>query len=284
MPDNYFIHLLISICIYTILALSLQLSVGFSGLLNLGHVAFFAIGAYTYALLIKLGFPYLLVLALAGVIPLAFGYLLSLPTNKLKGDVLAIVTLGFSYLTYNVLSNWHALTGGPSGITDITRPIFFSISFEKPINFLMLTLLVTALTYIFLKIFVDSYLGKIIQATRDDELSAQVLGKNTYKAKSISLATAAFWAGIAGASFIDPNSFAFSNIILLLTIIILGGLASLEGTILATIILILLPEPLRFLNISSSVIGPARQIIFAILLLLIIRFQPKGFYGKIDFE
>lgn len=290
MIDAYLNHLLIIICIYLILALSLQLSLGYTGLLNLGHIAFFGIGAYATALLAKVGFPFWLCLMVAGILPAVFGYLLSLPTNRLKGDYLALITLGFTFIVYAILLNWVDLTRGPLGIPGIPKPEFLNIDFSNNINFLLLVFFLALLTYLVIRYIANSRFGKILESIRDDELAAKVLGKNTSKAKSISLIIAAFFAGIAGSlyayyiTFIDPSSFTFAGIIPILVIVIVGGVASLEGTVLATIFIILLPEPLRFIGMPSSMIGPVRQIIYAAILLLIIMYKPKGFYGRIELE
>jgi len=290
MIDAYFIHLLILICIYVILAISLQLSLGFTGLLNLAHVAFFAIGAYATALLALSGYPFWLCILFAGVLAALFGYVLSIPTNKLKGDYLALATLGFSFVIYAIVLNWISLTNGPMGLPGIPRPTFLGINFSNNNNFFMLSIFVTVIIYFVIYSITKSPLGKVMEAIRDDELAARSLGKNTKKIKSISMATSAFFAGIAGSlfayyiTFIDPTSFSFSNLIPILSIVIIGGLASLPGTVFATIIIILLPEPLRFIGFPSSVIGPARQLIYAMLLLIILYYKPKGFYGKVNLE
>ena len=129
MIPAYLVHLLILIGIYTILAISLQLSVGFTGLLNLGHIAFYAIGAYTSALLALNGFPFWFCFLSAGILAMIFGFLLSLPANKLKGDYLALATMGFSFVVYAVLLNWTSLTRGPLGLPGIPKPKIFGISF-----------------------------------------------------------------------------------------------------------------------------------------------------------
>lgn len=290
MIDAYFTHLLILIGIYLILAISLQLSVGYTGLLNLGHIAFYAIGAYASALLAKLGLPFWMCIALAGFLPMILGYLVSLPTNRLKGDYLALITLGFSLITYTILMNWTDLTKGALGLTGIPRPSFLGINFNNNLSFLLLTFVFVVITYLVIKKITTSHFGKVLEAIRDDELAAKILAKNTAKAKSISLMTAAFFAGIAGSlfayylNFLDPGSFNFSNVIPLIVIVMIGGLGSLEGTILATILVILIPELLRFIGLPSSFVGPGRQMIYAILLLVILSYQPKGFYGKVELE
>lgn len=290
MIDAYFIHLLILIGIYLILAISLQLSLGYSGLLNLGHIAFFGLGAYAYAILALGGLSSIFCLLIAGVLSAFFGYLLSTPTNKLKGDYFALMSLGFSFVVYAVLLNWTQLTRGPLGLSEIPRPIIFGYDFSNTILFLALVLIIALVSYLFLRRLVNSPFGNAMEATRDDELAARSLGKNTLKLKSISLIISAFFAGIAGSlfasyiTFIDPSSFTFVNLIPLLLIVIIGGIASLPGTLLATIIIILLPEILRFIGLPSEILGPVRQIFYALALILIVYFKPRGFYGKINLE
>ncbi|MCX6803193.1 MAG: branched-chain amino acid ABC transporter permease [Candidatus Diapherotrites archaeon] len=290
MIEAYIIHLLILIGIYIILSISLQLSIGFTGSFNLGHIAFFCIGAYVSALLTLNGYPFLLGLALAGIISAIFGVVLAIPTNKLKGDYLALATLGFSFVVYAIALNWMELTRGPLGLPGIPKPDILGIVFSDNSMFLILTLVIAVISYLAIKRITISPFGRVLGAMRDDELAARTLGKSAFKAKTISLATAAFFAGIAGSlyahyiTFIDPSSFAFMQLIPLLAIVIIGGLASLEGTIIAAIIIILLPEPLRFIGFPSSVVGPARQIIYALLLLAILLLRPKGIMGKIKLE
>jgi branched-chain amino acid transport system permease protein len=290
MVSAYLIHLLILICIYLILAISLQLSVGFTGLLNLGHIAFYAIGAYTSALLALNGFPFWICFLFAGILAMIFGFLLSIPTNKLKGDYLALATMGFSFVVYAVLLNWTSLTRGPLGLPGIPKPSLFGISFSSNFNFLILTIIISLISYLIIRKITISPFGKVLEAIRDDELATRILGKNTFKMKSLSLMISAFFAGIAGSlyahyiTFIDPSSFTLMQLIPILSMVIIGGLGSLKGTAVATIILTLLPEPLRFIGFPSSVVGPMRQIIYALILLLILIYKPKGFFGKIELE
>jgi branched-chain amino acid transport system permease protein len=290
MISAYLIHLLILICIYLILSISLQLSVGFTGLLNLGHIAFYAIGAYTSALLALNGFPFWFCFLSAGIFAMIFGFLLSLPTNKLKGDYLALATMGFSFVVYAVLLNWTSLTRGPLGLPGIPKPKIFGISFSDNLSFLILVAIIALISYLIIKRITISPFGKVLEATRDNELLTRVLGKNTFKIKTISLMISAFFAGVSGSlyahyiTFIDPSSFTILQLIPVLSIIIIGGLASLKGTIIATIILVLLPEPLRFIGFPSSIVGPARQILYSLILLFILIYKPKGFFGKIELE
>src|SRR6056297_637440 len=290
MIEAYFIHLAILVGIYLILALSLQLALGYTGLINLGHIAFFAIGAYVSALLTLNGIPFIIAIILAGIISAFFGFLLSIPTNKLKGDYLALATLAFTFVVYAITLNWTSLTRGPLGLPGIPKPSILGLSFSSNLSFLILTLIIFLAVYFIIKRIIDSPFGKVLEATRDNELATKVLGKNTFKIKSIALGTSAFFAGIEGSlyahyiTYIDPSSFTIMQLIPILCIVIIGGLASLRGTIIATIILILLPEPLRFIGFPSSIVGPMRQIIYALILLIILIHRPKGFFGKVELE
>jgi len=290
MITAYLVHLVIIIAIQLILCLSLQISIGYSGLLNFGHIAFFAVGAYASALLTINGVPFIWAFLASAIIASIFAYLLSIPTNKLKGDYLGLATIGFSFLVYAILINWTGLTRGPLGIPGIPKPELLGIVFSSNYSFLILTLIITLISYFIIHKIVNSKFGLVMQAVRDDEVVAKSLGKNTFKIKTISLMTSAFFAGIAGSlfahfiTFIDPSSFTFMALIPVITIIIVGGLASIKGTVVATIILTLIPEILRFIGLPSSLIGPGRQIIFALILLIILLYYPKGFYGKVELE
>jgi branched-chain amino acid transport system permease protein len=290
MIDAYIIHLLILIGIWSILSISLQLSVGYTGLLNLGHIAFYAIGAYTSALLVLNGTPFLLAFLAAGLLATLSGIALSYPTNKLKGDYLALATLGFSFVIYSVLLNWTEVTRGPLGIPGIPRPDLFGFIIQDNLAYLILVGAIFLATYLIIKKLVESPFGRVLGAIRDDELAAQVHGKNTFRMKTYALGISAFFAGLAGSlyahyiTFIDPSSFTLLQLIPLISIVIIGGLASMRGTLLATVLIILLPEPLRFIGFPSLVVGPARQIIYALLLLGILLYRPRGFYGKVKLE
>jgi len=290
MISAYFIHLLILIGIYIILAISLQLAVGYGGLLNLGHISYFGIGAYVYTILLFHGVNFWICFLAAGFVAAFFGWMSAIGIRKLKGDYLALVTLGFSFVTYAVLINWTDLTRGPLGIAGIPRPVLFGFGTNENMVYLIFVFVIAAISYFFIHRIVSSPFGKVVEAVRDDEISAKSLGKSTFKIKCINLATSAFFAGIAGClyasyiTFIDPSSFTFANVIPIILIIIIGGLASLPGTILATFFIILLPEPLRFIGFSSSIVGPARQIVYALILLIVLYYKPRGFYGKLDLE
>jgi len=290
MASAYIIHLLILICIYLILSLSLNLSIGYSGVLNLGHIAFYGLGAYTSALLALAGAPFVLCFLAGGIVAMFCGFLLALPTDKIKGDYLALVTVGFSFIIYSLMLNLDDLTRGPLGLPGIPRPAIFGFVFEDNFSFLILAAIVAIIVYFVIKRITDSPFGKLLEAVRDDELAAKILGKDTFKAKAFSLALSAFFAGLAGSlyagyiTFIDPSSFSLMQIIPIISIVIVGGLASLPGTVAAAVILTLIPEALRFVGFPSSILGPMRQIIYSLILLVILIYRPRGFWGKVELE
>ncbi len=288
MNIEYFIHIFILIGIYIILAVSLNLSIGFSGLLNMGHIAFFGIGAYTSALLTKAGMPFIFAFICAGLVAGIFGFFLVYVARKLKGDYLALTTLGFSFVMYSIFLNWTSLTRGPLGIAGISKPSFLTLVLKSNLSYLIFVIIVAVISVYIMYRLVSSPYGRLLEAMRDDEIGLRVLGKNTLKLKLISITISAFFAGLAGSllahyiTYIDPSSFILSEIILIFTIVIVGGLASIKGSIIGTIIILLIPEALRFLNLPSFMVGPMRQIIYAIILILILIFRPKGLFGRID--
>jgi len=285
--ENFILNILIFIGIYMILGLSLQIALGYTGLLNFGHAAFYGIGAYASALLaINLNFPFWISFLIAGLIASIFGLLLSFPTLKLRGDYLALATIGFGIIIEQILKNWKSLTRGPLGIPGIPKPIFFTFEFSSLLSYLILVYIIVILVYLILSRIVNSPFGRVLKSIRDDELAASTLGKNIFKYKTLALMISAFFAGIAGSlyahyvTYIDPTSFNILQSVLIVSIIVIGGLASLKGAIIGAIILILLPEPLRFLNIPNFIVGGIRQILYSILLIIILLKRPKGIIGE----
>ena len=287
MLSPYIVNLLILIGIYIILSVSLNLALGFTGLINFGHIAFFGIGAYTSALLVLAGVPFVIAFLCAGILASLFGFILVWATKRLKGDYFALATLGFSFVVYSLLLNLK-FTRGPLGISGIPKPSIFGIGINSNISFLVFVLILVVLSVFIINKTVKSPFGRLLRATRDDEIGLRVLGKNTDKLKYKAMMISAFFAGIAGSlfahyiRFIEPSSFYLGDIILVLIIVLIGGLASIRGSIIGTFIILLIPEVLRFLNLPSSVIGPMRQIIYAIVLLAILLYKPKGLFGKVD--
>ncbi|MBS3167714.1 branched-chain amino acid ABC transporter permease [Candidatus Woesearchaeota archaeon] len=286
MIEAYFIHLLILIGIYIILAASLNLAMGNTGLLNVGHVAFYAIGAYTSALLaLNLNIPFWIGFLAGGILAALFALLIAIPTLKLRGDYLAIATLGLAVVVESILRNWTSLTRGPLGLPGIPKPALFGMTFNNN-SYLILVIIFSVITCLIIYYITKSPFGRVLKAIREDELAAASLGKNTTKYKTQALVISAFFAGIAGSlyahyiNFIDPTTFSVLESILIISMIIVGGLASVKGAVIGAVILTLLPEPLRFLPIPSFAIGALRQILYALLLVIILIKRPQGIWGE----
>ncbi len=283
---NYLLHIFIMIHIYSILALSLNLLVGYAGLLSICHAAFYGIGAYIGTLsIMNLGisfFPSLL-LAIVGSILLSF--IISIPSLRLKGDYFVLGSIGFQVIAFTILYNWVGLTRGPYGIPGIPRPVLFGLIIDSIPAYFIFSLIAAVLCAIFIYIITFSPFGRLLKAIREDETAAQALGKNVTRCKITAFALAAGFAAISGVLFagymryIDPTSFTMMESVYILSIIIIGGTGNLSGPIIGVVIMIFLPEVLRFLQIPDSIAANMRQIIYGFLLIVIMRFWPQGLLG-----
>ena len=282
---DLFLHLCIMILIYIIFALSLNLEVGYTGLFNFGHVAFFGIGAYTSALLTLHHVPFelslLIALAMAGL----WGFLLSLPSLKLRGDYFGIATLGFGEIIRMVFQNEVWLTKGPMGLPGISKPTLFSYRFATLSQYFLLALGFAIITFIVLRIILRSPFGRVLRAIREDEVAAGALGKNVFRFRIKSFVIGSILAGLAGTlwghytTFISPGDFTLLETILVLLIIVLGGKGTEWGPVLGAILLIFFQESLRFLRLPaeySRYLAPLQQMIFGGLLVLLMIFRPEG--------
>jgi branched-chain amino acid transport system permease protein len=290
-PNAYVMGVITRICLYALLALGLNVVVGFAGLLDLGYVAFFGIGSYVYAFLCSphfgLHWPFLLALATALGVTAIFGVLIGAPTLRLRGDYLAIVTLGFGEITYILLINLDRpidITGGPSGIVSIDPPSFFGYALRDNWQFYYLILLVMGLAVLLSRRLRDSRIGWAWQAIREDELAAQAMGINTTAAKLQAFAIGASSAGVGGALLaswqrsVFPDNFLFTESVNILAMVILGGVGSLPGVILGATVIVALPEIFREFALY-------RLLAFGFLLMVLMIFRPGGllrFQGPIE--
>ncbi len=288
----YLLHLLIYAGIYAILGMSLNLITGYTGLLNLGHAGFWAVGAYTSVLLVMAGVPWPLALVASAVLAGLSGVLIGFPSLRLRGDYFAIATLGFGEIIRSVLINWGEVTRGPLGIPGIPRPEFFGFALDANEAYLVLVVLLAAFTYVFLRRLTRSGFGRVLKAIREDEIAAQALGKDVNKYKLTAMGIGAGFAGIAGSlfahyiTFIDPSSFVLNESVLMLLMVVLGGLGSLEGSILGAVVLTLLPEPLRLIGANTDItllktgFAQVRLIVYAAVLILVMLKMPQGLIGE----
>ena len=269
--DNYILRIMKQVGIFVIAALGLNLILGFTGQFTMGHAAFMSIGAYGSAIMTKnfnMPFPIALIVGviLSAILAAVIGY----PILRLKGDYLAICTLGFGEIVKVLIQNVDYV-GGARGISSIPTKTSFLIVFFG-----------VALCYAILKNLIHSSKGRAIMSVREDEIAAEAMGINSTKYKMIAFIIGSSMAGLAGGlyahfnTFIDPASFNFAKSIELITYVVLGGMGSLSGTVLGTSILIYLPEALRGL---SSVFKDYRMLIYAFLLVLMMIFRPQGILG-----
>ncbi|MBI5212058.1 MAG: branched-chain amino acid ABC transporter permease [Nitrospirae bacterium] len=276
---DYYLDVLIMSGIYMLLALGLNIIVGFTGLLNLGFAAFYAIGAYTYAIAnTKLGLDFWTSIPLSAGIAALSGIALAIPALRLRGDYLAIVTLGFGEIVRLVLNNWDSLTNGPNGITGIARPSLFGASLDKLNTYYYLVFIFVVIAVIIIRRVECSRIGRAWISIKENEIAASSLGINTTKYKLYAFGFGTVWAGIAGIlfaskmQFVSPESFTFMESVLILSMVIVGGLGNTFGAIAGAFILVLLPELLR--EVQSY-----RMLILGIALVLFMLFRPQGILG-----
>jgi branched-chain amino acid transport system permease protein len=281
-PNDYWIGVMARICLYATLALGLNIVVGFAGLLDLGYVAFFGIGSYLYAFLASphfgLHLPFLLALPIVIVLTAFSGILIGAPTLRLRGDYLAIVTLGFGEITYLLLINLDRpvnITGGPSGIVGIDGPAVAGFAFSHNTHYYYLFLAALALTLLASARLRHSRIGWAWQAIREDELAARAMGINTTVAKLQAFALGAAFAGIGGSFLaswqrsVFPENFLFTESINILAMVILGGLGNLMGVVLGATLVVAMPEVFRDLQ-------RYRLLVFGLMLMVLMVFRPQG--------
>ena len=287
------------ILIYVMLGLGLNIVVGLAGLLDLGYVGFYAVGAYGYALLSHyFGLSFWEALPLTGLLAALFGFLLGFPVLRLRGDYLAIVTLGFGEIIRIFLRNLTDITGGPNGISNIDKPTLFGLSFDRraaegaqtfheyfglqynsinKVIFLYLVALLLALAALFvINRLLRMPIGRAWEALREDEIACRALGLNPTVIKLSAFTLGAAFAGFAGSFFaarqglVTPESFTFIESAIILAIVVLGGMGSQLGVILAAIVMILLPELMREFS-------DYRMLMFGALMVLMMIWRPQGF-------
>ncbi|MEK7544709.1 MAG: branched-chain amino acid ABC transporter permease [Patescibacteria group bacterium] len=284
--------LLILITIGTILTQSYNISLGYTGIFHLGHIGFYAIGAYTAGILsTTFQTSFLMNILLAFLFAGFAGFLIALPAIRLKSHYLALATLGFGEIIRIILLNWVSLTGGPLGITSIPAPkilgVTFDGNFEKLVLYAGIAIVIHSIIY---KIVKSPY-GKILESIREDEIAAESLGKNVNKIKLQALTLSAGFAGIAGALYahglyyIDPAIFTIHVMIFVLVMTITGGIGNFWGAIVGPFVIYGIFEPLRFFGSTGTIlgvdinIGALRIALYAAIFVIIIILRPQGIIG-----
>jgi len=287
---EYLIHLAILFAIYAILGISLNLVVGYTGLLSVTHAAFYGIGAYATAILLtQIGVGFFFSVIAGIVITLVVSFLIGIILSKFTGDYYALGSFGFNIIIFAIFLNWQGLTRGPLGIPGIARPHLFGFDLVSNMSFLLLAIAFLVLIYFISRAIVNSSFGRVLKAIREDEKAIQVFGYNTLYFKLAIFMVSAGMAAVAGSlfasyiTFIDPSTFNLMESVFILAIIILGGAANIRGSMLGALFLILLPELLRFVGFPSDVAAQMRQVVYGVILILLMMYRPQGLIGEYKF-
>lgn len=284
---EYFIHIAIIFSIYGILALSLNLIVGYTGLLSAAHAAFYGIGAYTVALLgTKLGISFFPALLIGIIAAMLLSLVIGITVSRFRDDFYVLATLGMTTIVGSLFLNLQNITRGPLGIPGIARPSIGSFVFSENLALLGLALLLMGLIYLLSEYIAHSSFGRVLKAIREDEEVLQVFGYKTHYFKLLIFMIGGGIAAVAGGlyasyiTFIDPYTFSVAESVLMISIIILGGLANNRGALLGAFIIVLLPELLRFVGFPSDIAAQMRQVIYGLMLVLLMIYRPQGMIGE----
>lgn len=277
--NEYILYTAVMAGIYIILTSSLNITNGYTGLFQFGHAAFYGIGAYTAAILsTRYGFNFLVTLPLGGIVAALIGAAIALPTLRLSGIFLALVTIGFQQITYLVIMNWIGFTRGPMGIPGIPSPSIFGYELMSNTGYYYLILVLVIIVIFLISRIVTSRVGRTFVAIREDELAAESVSIAIFRAKVMSFVIATFFAGIAGAffahhaGFVSADSFRLEETFIILTMLIVGGMGSITGPVIGAVFLVVLPEVFRFL-------AEYRGVVYGLIMIAVILFRPEGIAG-----
>ena len=277
--NEYLLNVAVLCGIYIILTSSLNLTNGYTGLFSFGHAAFYGIGAYTAGILsTRYAVPFWLTLPLGGIVAGLFGVAIALPTLRLGGIFLALITIGFQEIVYLIILNWIPLTRGPMGIPGIPAPALLGVVLRTNRELYYLVLAVVVVMLYLISRIVDSRLGRAFVAIREDEVAAQSVGIAIFPTKVLSFVLATTLAGVAGAlfahhaRFISADSFRLDETFLILTMLIVGGMGTIVGPVIGAVFLVILPEVSRFLV-------QYRDLVYGVILIVVILFRPQGIAG-----
>jgi branched-chain amino acid transport system permease protein len=283
----YLAHFLVMVAIYSILALSLNLLIGYSGIFSLAHAAIYGIGAYASALAaLKLGLGFwggMVVAASAGAFASA---LVAIPSLRVAGDYYVVASFGLQVVVLAVFMNWTDLTNGHAGLPGIPRPNLFGWVIDQPLEYVFLAAAFAVLTWAICWRLTNSAFGRVLQAIRDDEIAALAMGKNVVLVKIVIACISSALGAMAGSlyahyiTYINPSSFSLHESIFIATLVILGGSERLAGPIVGAFVLLAIPELLKFLAIPDTIAAPMRQIIYGALLIVFMLVRPEGILGR----
>lgn len=274
-------------------ALGLNILTGYTGLISLGHAAFMGIGAYTAAALAnKAGFPFLVALPLAGLFAAATGAVVGIPTLRLRGLYLVVTTLAFEFIVEHIIYHWESMTQSDRGIS-LPSPDLFGFALESYESFYYVILMLAVATALFTKNLAMSRTGRALVAIRDRDIAAEIIGVHLAKYKILAFVVSSFIAGMAGALYayllglIGPDHFTFNQSVLYIAMIIVGGMGTVMGSIIGAVFMVLLPEVINAISspiasaypILSPRIGAVSVIVYGLVIILFLLFEPDGLYG-----
>ena len=285
----YLIHIMVLCSIYAILAVGCNLILGYGGMIQMGHGAFFAIGAYAAAILsTRTSIPWIPEVLISMGLALAVGLVLAWTMVPLNPDFFSLATFGFTIVVVTVLMNWTSLTSGAAGIPGIRGIELGALHIRQGGGFLILAVILAAASMWFVYLLVRSSFGRALKAMRDDDVGFEATGRSAARAKVYSYGLGAMLAGLGGnlyahyISYIDPNSVGVDLSFLILTMVVIGGVGTFSGPIVGTLLLVMFPETLRFVGLPASVGGLIRQALYGFLLVVILFFRPAGLMGGIN--
>jgi len=287
---EYLLHVLVLAAIYTILAASLDLLAGRTGLVSVAHAAFYGLGAYSAALLaLHTGVPFLLSVPLGMLLAIVASLVVSLTSIRLHDDYFVIATFAFQMILFAVFNNLIGVTRGPLGISGIPRPAFFGWTIQSTFGFALLAAVLAGVAYLVVDRIANGPLGRVLLAIREDEIFASGLGKDTFKVKATVFAVSGALAASAGslyahyATYIDPKNFTVAESILVISMVIVGGAGSRWGPLIGAVLLVCLPEALRFVGLPNAVAANLRQILYSTFVLVAMIIRPRGLVGRYGF-
>lgn len=283
---NYLLHIGIMLGIYGMLAYSTNLLMGFGGLMTMAQAAFYGMGAYIYALLsLYFGLSFFVTLPCAFAFCALIGWLFGLAALRFRNETFVLATIGFQMIVFVVLYNWVDLTKGPYGIAGIPHPSLFGLTVETVPQFFLFTMVIFLLTAGILTLIYRSPFALTLKALRDNEQAAQTLGISPRHQYILAMIVSSAFAAIPGCCFagyvtyIDPTSFTLQESIFIASILLVGGSGNLKGPMSGVLLLLLLPEILRFVGMPDTVAANMREIIYGLLLIVLMYFRPKGLAG-----
>ncbi|MBE0619779.1 MAG: branched-chain amino acid ABC transporter permease [Burkholderiales bacterium] len=283
----YLAHFLVMVAIYSILALSLNLLIGYSGIFSLAHAAIYGIGAYASALAaLNLGMGFWGGMVVAASVGALASALVAIPSLRVAGDYYVVASFGLQVVVLAVFMNWTDLTKGHAGLPGIPRPQLFGFVIDQPFEYVFLAAGFAVATWAICWRLTNSAFGRVLQAIRDDEIAAQAMGKNVVLVKIVIACISSALGATAGSlyahyiTYINPSSFSLHESIFIATLVILGGSERLSGPIVGAFLLLAIPELLKFMAIPDTIAAPMRQIIYGGLLVVFMLVRPEGILGR----